>query len=76
MTEFTIIDSPLSQSIIVEGHRFDIKVFRGEDTLWSLDVVNAKSTRFVCDEAFPTNEDALGGALANFENSPVEDFLG
>ncbi len=76
MTEFSIINSPLSQSVLVEGHRFDIKIYRGEDTMWTLEVVNAKATSFVWDELFPTDEDALGAALADFENSPVEDFFG
>jgi len=75
MTDITITDSPLSQSLIVEGHCFDIKIYRGEDTLWTLEVVNAKGTSFVRDELFPTDEDALGAALADFETSPVEDFL-
>ena len=76
MTDITITDSPLSQSLIVEGHCFDIKIYRGEHTLWTLEVVNAKATSFVWDELFPTDEDALGAALTDFENSPVEDFLG
>ncbi len=75
MTEFAIINSPLSQAVLVEGRRFDIKIYRGEDTLWSLEVVNAKATSIVWDELFPTDEDALGAALADFENNPVEDFL-
>ena len=75
MTHIEIISSPLSQSVVVEGNRFEIQIYRGEDTPWSLEVVNAKGTSFVWDELFPTEEDALGAALADFENSPVEDFL-
>ncbi|MBM2295096.1 hypothetical protein JQX09_24580 [Sulfitobacter pseudonitzschiae] len=75
MIDIKIIESPLSQSVAVEGHRFEIQIYRGEDTLWTLEVVNEKSTSFVWDELFPTDRDALGAALADFENSPVEDFL-
>ncbi len=75
MTDFVIINSPLSQSLVVEGHRFEIQIYRREDTQWTLEVVNAKAISFVRDELFPTEEDALGAALADFENSPVEDFL-
>ncbi len=76
MTEFVVINSPLSQSVLVEGHRLEIQIYRGEDTLWTLEVVNVNGTSFVRDELFPTDRDALGAALADFENSPVEDFLG
>ncbi len=75
MTDFVIINSPLSQALVVEGHRFEIQIYRGEDTQWTLEVVNANATSFVRDELFPTEEDALGAALADFENSPIEDFL-
>lgn len=75
MIDIKIIDSPLSQSVAVEGHRFEIQIYRGEGTMWTLEVVNEKSTSFVWDELFPTDRDALGAALADFENSPVEDFL-
>ncbi|MFX4299590.1 MULTISPECIES: hypothetical protein [Roseobacteraceae] len=43
--------------------------------MWTLEVVNANGTSFARDELFPTDRDALGAALADFENSPVEDFL-
>lgn len=75
MTEFSIINILLSQSVLVEGHRSDIQIYRGEDTMWTLEVVNEKSTSFVWDELCPTDRDALGAALADFENSPVEEFL-
>jgi len=46
------------------------------DNLRTLEVVNAKATSFVWRELFPTDEDALGAALADFETRPVEDVLG
>jgi len=58
----------------VEGHRFEIQIYRGEDSLWTSEVVNAKGTSYVGNRLFPTDRDALGAALAGFENSPVEDF--
>ena len=35
-----------------------------------------KGTSFIPDERFKTDSDALGAALADFENEPIEDFLG
>jgi len=31
MIDIEIINSPLSQSVAVEGHRFDILIYRGQD---------------------------------------------
>lgn len=75
MIDLEIIDSPLNQSVMVEGHRFEIQIYRGQETLWTLEIVNAHGTSFVWDELFQTDQDALGAALADFKNSPVEDFL-
>jgi hypothetical protein len=75
MLDMVIIDSPLSQSVMVEGHRFEIQIYRGEDTLWTLEVVNENAISYVRDELFPTDRNALGAALADFENNPVEDYL-
>lgn len=75
--DFGIIDSPLSQRVLVEGHPFEIKIFRGVDEPeWLLEIVNAKGTSIVPDQTFKTDRDALGAAFADFENEPIEEFLG
>jgi hypothetical protein len=75
--DFGIIDSPLSQRLLVEGHPFEIKIYRGVDEPeWLLEIVNAKGTSIVPDQRFKSDQDALGAALADFENKPIEEFLG
>lgn len=75
--DFPIIDSPLSQKLLVEGHRFEISIYRGIDEPdWILEITNAKGTSFIPDGRFKTDKDALGAALADFENEPIEEFLG
>lgn len=73
----TIIESPLCQKLLVEGHPFEISIYRGVDEQeWILEIINAKGTSFIPDERFKTDKDALGAALTDFENEPLEDVLG
>lgn len=59
----------------VEGHRFQIDIYRGPDEGWTLEVVNEKGTSYIPDTLFDTDTDALGVALADFENEPIKEFL-
>jgi hypothetical protein len=75
--DYPIIGSPLSQNLLVEGHRFEISIYRGVDEPdWILEIINPKGTSFIPEERFKTDEDALGVAPADFENEPIEEFLG
>jgi hypothetical protein len=75
--DYPIIESPLCQKLLVEGHPFEISIYRGVDEPdWILEITNAKGTSFIPDERFKTDRDALGVALADFENEPIEEFLG
>lgn len=75
--DYPIIESPLSQKLLVEGHPFEISIYRGVDEPnWILEITNTKGTSLIPDERFKTDKDALGAALADFENEPIEDFLG
>ena len=72
-----LIESPLGQRLLVEGHPFEISIYRGVDEPeWILEITNAKGTSLILDERFKTDKDALGVAIAGFENEPIEDFLG
>ncbi|KEJ96859.1 hypothetical protein SUH3_08775 [Pseudosulfitobacter pseudonitzschiae] len=74
MIDIKIIESPLSQSVTVEGHRFNIQIYRGQETSWTLEIVNSNGTSFVWDELFQTGKDALRAALADFKNSQLKIF--
>ena len=75
--DFGIIDSPLSQRVLVEGHPFEIKIYRGVDEPeWLLEIVNAKGTSIVPEQTFKTDREALATAMADFETDPIEEFLG
>ena len=75
--EYELVASPLSQRLLVEGHPFEINIYRGVDEPdWVLEIVNAKGTSIIPDQRFKSDQDALGAALADFENEPIEEFLG
>ncbi|MGB0900486.1 hypothetical protein [Halocynthiibacter sp.] len=75
--DYPIVDSPLCQKLLVEGHPFEISIYRGVDEPdWILEITNPKGTSFIPEERFKTDQDALGAALADFENEPIEEFLG
>jgi hypothetical protein len=75
--DFEIIDSPLNQRLLVEGHSFEITIYKGVDEPdWILEIINEKGTSFIPEERFKTDRDAMGAALADFENEPIEEFLG
>ena len=69
------LESPMSRTVIVEGHRFEIEIFKYNDSGWVLQITAPTGRSFVNDEFFPTEADALGAALADFENTPVESYL-
>ncbi len=75
--DYPIIESPLCQKLLVEGHPFEISIYRGiDEPEWILEIINAKGTSFNPNERFKTDKDAFGVALADFENEPIENFLG
>lgn len=74
---YEIIDSPLNQRLVVDGHMFDIQIYRGADEpLWILEIVNEKGTSIIPDERYETDEIALETALKDFQEEPIEEFLG
>ena len=71
-----LVQSPLSQTIEIQGHFFDIEIYRMEDEAeWTLEIVNEKATSFSPEMTFKTDTEALATALADFDNEPIEEFL-
>ena len=62
--EPNLVVSPKSQSVLVDGVRFRIEIFRLEtDPAWSLDVVDPENTSHVWEEQFASEKDALTAAI-------------
>ncbi len=59
-TEPELIQSPLSQSIMRDGHALQVDIYRLEDEVdWVLEVVNETGTSHVWDDRFATDQAAL-----------------
>ena len=75
MNMHSIISSDLSQSVMVDGLRFEINIFctEGQD-FWRLEVLNYKGKSFIWDDPFATDQAALGAALEAFERLGAAGF--
>jgi hypothetical protein len=68
------IESPLSQTVTRQGVQVRVDIYRGEDSGWLLEVVDATGTSHVWDERFDTDQQALTEALRALDEEPLEFF--
>lgn len=54
--ESDLIMSPLCQSLSVEGHTFQVEIYRGGSSKWILEVVDSLGTSTVWDDQFETDQ--------------------
>jgi hypothetical protein len=73
--DYDNIDSPLSQSITVDGHTVQIQIYRGPDTEWTLEVVDSGNGSNVWNDLFPTDLAALEEALRTIREEGITSFL-
>ncbi len=71
-----VIFSSVCQSFLVDGHRFEIKVFcTDQDPKWLLEVVDDDGTSHVWEAPFESDDEALAAALLAFEEEGADGFL-
>ncbi|CUH48750.1 hypothetical protein [Ruegeria atlantica] len=72
----SFVSSDLSQSVSVDGSRFEICIHRtsGQE-YWTLEVINYKGKSFVWDDPFGTEKAALNAALVAFEKLGAAGFI-
>ncbi|MDH2327824.1 hypothetical protein QCN27_13215 [Cereibacter sp. SYSU M97828] len=78
MTDDTpnIVHSGKSQSVVVDGLRFDIQIYRGEDEKdWILEVVDAEGTSHVWEDRFASDRDARNEAIQDLETHGARAFM-
>ena len=71
MADPKIINSPLSGSFTEGGITVDVRIYRLEDTKWSLEVIDSEGSSIVWDDLFDTDE----AARAEFERIVAEQGL-
>ena len=74
------IESPLSQSVVRNGVKVQVDIYRDEEGGWILEVVDAANTSHVWDDKFATDQQALAAALRALESvsepaAPAEFFV-
>lgn len=74
--ENDLIQSPLNQTLHIEGHRLEIHMYRMPDTSWTLEVVDELNNSTVWDGEFKTDQEALDTALADIKAEDIEAFIG
>jgi len=52
--DYKLTTSPLSRSITEKSHTVRIEIYRGPDTAWSLEAVDASNNSTVWDDLFAT----------------------
>jgi hypothetical protein len=74
MADPKIIDSPLSRIVEEDGISVDVRIYRLEDTDWSLEIVANDGNSTVWNDLFPSDEDALAEALESIGEDGIRGF--
>jgi hypothetical protein len=76
MEDYKITHSPLCRSVTSNGHTVRIEIYRGPDTDWALEVVDAYNNSTVWDDEFSSDQDALDEALRTIREEGIESLVG
>ena len=75
MTDPNLVYSGLCRKISVDGHQFDIEIYKLEhDATWSLEAVDDEVTSTVWDAQFDTDQAALEEVLSAIEKEGIAAF--
>ncbi len=70
--EFTVVNSPLSQSVSRNGVNARVEIYGNGEGKWILEVVDQANTSHVWDDHFDTDREALAEALRALDEEPLE----
>lgn len=71
-----IVPSGKSQSVVIDGLRFDIQIDRGVDEKdWIFEVVDTEGTSHVREDRFASDRDARNEAIQDLEKHGVRAFM-
>ncbi|GEM_PF-973929 len=75
MTQFGIIQSPLSQTLTEDGITIEIIIFRDADEdEWTLEILDHNDGSTIWEDGFETEEEALEEALRAIEEDGIASF--
>lgn len=67
--------SPLCRSVTDGGHVVRLEIYRGPDTDWTLEAVDASNNSTVWDDLFPTDQAALDEGLRTIRDEGIESLV-
>jgi len=74
--EPNLVSSGKSQNVTIDGHRFDIEIYRLErDETWTLEVVDEDGASHVWDEQFASDKAARDAALNEIQKEGALQFM-
>lgn len=73
--EHDLIDSPLNQTCVIDGHAVEIHIYRLPNSGWTLEVVDEHNNSTVWDGEFDTDQAALDMALADIQAEGIDAFI-
>jgi uncharacterized protein len=74
MADPQIIDSPLSRVVEEDGVSVEVRIYRLENTEWSLEILAKNGTSTVWDDLFASDEVALVEALKAIKEDGIRSF--
>jgi len=74
--DYQLVMSPLCQSITDKGHTVRVEIYRGPDTDWTLEAVDASNNSTVWDDLFATDQAALEELLRTVREEGIESLVG
>ncbi len=75
--EPNLIMSDKCKSVLVDGFRFEIEIYRLENQAsWTLEVIDAEDASYVWDDKFSSDQDALDTAVDILNNEGALGFMG
>ncbi|WP_299951685.1 hypothetical protein [uncultured Ruegeria sp.] len=77
LDEPKLIISDKCKSVLVDGYRFEIEIYRLENQdLWTLEVIDVEDASYVWDDKFGSDQEALNTAVDILNNEGALGFMG
>jgi hypothetical protein len=74
--DYQLTMSPLGRSITDKSHTVRLEIYRGPDTAWTLEAVDASNNSTVWDDLFATDQAALDEGLRTIREEGIETLVG
>lgn len=74
--DYPLIMSPLCRSVTDKGHTVRLEIYRGPDTAWTLEAVDAFNNSTVWDDLFASDQAALDEGLRTIREEGIDSLMG